>query len=149
MKFLKDYLYALPCFIAASVVLSSALLSFLFLNETLARKIPGEENPKPPMSTWEVLKSPGVPAVLYILGHVSILGLMFTAIFPLFMFTSVRRGGFGFSDQRIALFLAIAGGSQALVRISVGKQGMSEVIPVWYLAWDLKSRGLHIRLHIC
>ena len=66
------------------------------------------------MSTWQVLKSPGVPTVLYIVGHVSLLGLMFTATFPLFMFTSIRRGGFGFSDQRIALFLAIGGGSQAL-----------------------------------
>jgi hypothetical protein len=114
VKFWNDYPYALPTYIAGSVVLSSAVLSIFFLNETLARKKPGESNPEPPMSTWQVLKSPGVPTVLYIFGHVGLLGLMFTATFPLFMYTSVKRGGFGFSDQRIALFLAIGGGSQAL-----------------------------------
>jgi hypothetical protein len=66
------------------------------------------------MSTWEVLNSPGVPTVLYIFGHVAVLGLMLTALLPVFMYTSVPSGGFGFSDAQIALFLAIAGGSQAL-----------------------------------
>ena len=66
------------------------------------------------MSTWEVLKSPGVPTVIYIYGHVATLGLMFTALLPVFMYTSVPTGGFGFSDPQIALFMAIGGGSQAL-----------------------------------
>lgn len=66
------------------------------------------------MSTLEVLKSPGVPTVLYIFGHVAVLGLMFTALLPVFMYTSVPAGGFGFSDPQIALFMAIGGGSQAL-----------------------------------
>lgn len=66
------------------------------------------------MSTLEVLKSPGVLMVLYILGHTMVLALMYTAVIPVFMYTSVRNGGFGFSDQWIAIFLAISGGSQAL-----------------------------------
>jgi hypothetical protein len=31
------------------------------------------------MSTWEVVKSPGVPMVLFIFGHVMLLGLAYTA----------------------------------------------------------------------
>ena len=84
------------------------------MNETLIRKNPGEPTAEPPLSTWEVLKSPGVPTVLSIYGHVAVLGLMFTALLPVFMYTSVPTGGFGFSDPQIALFMAIGGGSQAL-----------------------------------
>ena len=52
--------------------------------------------------------------MLYIYGHNMLLALMYTAILPLFMFTSVKNGGLGFSDPKIALFLGIGGGSQAL-----------------------------------
>lgn len=114
VKFWEDYPYALASFLAGSIVLSSAVLCLVFLNETLARKKSNKSKAQPPMSTWEVLKSPGVSAVIGIYGHVAVLGLMFTAILPVFMFTSVPSGGFGFSDARIALFMAIAGGSQAL-----------------------------------
>lgn len=31
------------------------------------------------MSVWEVVKSPGVPMVLYIFGHVMLMGLAYTA----------------------------------------------------------------------
>ena len=110
----ETYPYALPTFVAGGLVLSSALTSIFFLNETLARKQPGQDNNEPPMTTIQVLKAPGVPIVLTIMGHTAILGLMFTAILPVFMYTSVPSGGFGFSDQRIALFLAVGGGSQAL-----------------------------------
>lgn len=66
------------------------------------------------MSTWELLVSPGVLMVLYILGHTMTLAIAYTAVVPVFMYTSVEKGGFGFSDQYIAIFLAISGGSQAL-----------------------------------
>lgn len=66
------------------------------------------------MSTWEVLNSPGVPIVLYIFGHTMLLALAYTAIAPVFQYTSISLGGFGFSDQWIAIFIAIAGASQSL-----------------------------------
>lgn len=65
------------------------------------------------MSTWEVLTSPGVPMVLYILAHTLGLSLAYTAVSPVFMFTPVEESGFGFSDQQISYFLALAGASQA------------------------------------
>ena len=114
VPFWEKYPYALPTYLAGAVVLSSALTSFFFLNETLKRKQEGASKPEPPMTTWQVLKSPGVPIVLYIWGHVMLLALMFTAILPVYMYTSIPNGGLGFSDQRIAFFLALGGGSQAI-----------------------------------
>lgn len=66
------------------------------------------------MSTSEVLKSPGVPFVLYLFGHTMLLALAYTAVAPVFLYTSVEKGGFGFSPKFISYFLAVAGGSQAL-----------------------------------
>ena len=65
------------------------------------------------MSTWDVLKSPGVPIVLYIFGHVTLLALAYTAVSPVFLFMSIEKGGFGFSPRYISYFLALAGASQA------------------------------------
>ena len=90
-----------------------ALTSLFFVSESLKRKADGESDPEPPMSTWEVLRSPGVPIVLYIFGHTMLLSLAYTAVTPVFMFTSIKNGGFGFNDQQIAMFIAISGGSQA------------------------------------
>lgn len=42
-----------------------------------------------------------------------LLALVYTAVSPVFYYTSVRHGGFGFSDQMIGIFTAIVGASQA------------------------------------
>lgn len=82
--------------------------------QTLKRKEDGSANPEPPMSTREVLGSPGVPLVLYLFGHTMLLALAYTAVCPVFLFTSVEKGGFAFSPKWISYYLAVAGGSQAL-----------------------------------
>ena len=84
------------------------------------------------MSTWEIIKSPGVPNVLYLYGHIMLLALAYTAgklvihcfstcsniyllsVLPVFWFTQPELGGFGFSPLQISVFLGIAGLSQAL-----------------------------------
>ncbi|KAK3700392.1 hypothetical protein LTR37_016003 [Vermiconidia calcicola] len=114
VPFWEKYPYALATYVAGGIVLSSALSSLFFIDETLKRKVDGQSKVDPPMSTWQVLKSPGVPIVLYIYGHTMLLALAYTAVSPVFMYTSVKNGGFGFSDQRIALFIALAGAAQAL-----------------------------------
>ncbi|KAK5692092.1 hypothetical protein LTR97_011266 [Elasticomyces elasticus] len=93
----------------------------VFLVETLATKKLGPNSPSssgkpapPPMTTWDVLKSPGVPMVLFIFGHTMLLALAYTAVSPVMEFTSIFKGGFGFSDRMIAIFLAVAGMSQAV-----------------------------------
>jgi hypothetical protein len=85
------------------------------------------------MSTWEVIKSPGVAIVVYLYGHMALNALAYTAgsssvfsyvlthwfdrfliVVPLFWFTSPELGGLGFSPLQISMFLGIAGLSQAL-----------------------------------
>lgn len=95
-------------------MLSSAVTTLLFVKETLKRGSDGQSDTSPKVSTWEILRSPGVAMVLYIQAHVSLLALAYTAILTVFMFTSVAKGGFGFNDQWIAIFMALGGGSQAL-----------------------------------
>jgi len=51
--------------------------------------------------------------VLFILGSMFSLALAYTAVSPVFMYTSIGAGGWNFTDQQIAYFLALAGASQA------------------------------------
>ena len=89
------------------------------------------------MTTWELIKFPGVATVVYLYGHIMLLAFAFTAgeftgilssaaslrssstaehfsVLPLFWFTDIKLGGFGVSPLQISLFLAVAGISQAL-----------------------------------
>jgi len=52
--------------------------------------------------------------VLFIYGYVSLLGLAYTAIVPVFWFTPPSLGGVGFSPLLTSVFLAISGMSQAI-----------------------------------
>jgi len=116
LAFFRENPYALPTLAAGAVCLTATLTSFFFLKETLPQAKPesGSSKPQPPkMSTWEILKAPGVGIVLYIFGHTMLLALAYTAVSPVFLFTDVSKGGLGFSDSQIAGFLAVAGASQA------------------------------------
>lgn len=53
-------------------------------------------------------------AVLYLFGHIQLLAFAYTAVSPTFQYEKVPLGGFGFSDQQIALIIMDAGASQAL-----------------------------------
>jgi hypothetical protein len=121
------------------------------LRETLQRsKSTDAGKPtEPPMSTYDVLRSPGVPMVLYIFGHTMLLGLGYTAVSPVFLYTDVDKGGWGFSDQLIAVFLAIAGASQA-VWMLVGfpplqkRFGTGNVLRGAAVAWVLMLGGFPV-----
>lgn len=110
----EEFPYALSTFTTGVVVLSAAILSIFYLQETLKRKDPGSNTNESSLTTWQVLKAPGVPIVLYIYGHVMLLAGMFTAVSTVVMYTSVDLGGFGLSDQQIAGNLVIIGASQAV-----------------------------------
>lgn len=70
--------------------------------------------PEPPMSTLQVLRSPGVGLVLYILAHTMTLALGYTAVMPVVMYEPVEKSGFGFSPAYISYSLATVGAAQAL-----------------------------------
>ncbi|KAK4465597.1 protein zinc induced facilitator-LIKE 1 [Cladorrhinum samala] len=123
VKFFIDYPYALPSFAVGVIGLSAVLVTAVFAEETLVRKkdtgTGGSESgvgiSKPQeISTWELIKSPGVPVVLYTYGHIMLLAFSYTAIVPVFWFTEVSLGGFGFSPIQISLMMGLTGVSQAV-----------------------------------
>ncbi|KAJ7264584.1 major facilitator superfamily domain-containing protein [Mycena rebaudengoi] len=112
----KTYPYLLPTLITGCVAASAAVLCALFVKETLITKTERKSSGSlsPPMSTWEVIKSPGVAVVLYLTGHMALIALGYTAVVPLFWFTSVDLGGLAFTPLQISFFLGLAGLSQAI-----------------------------------
>ena len=65
------------------------------------------------MSTWQLLKYPGVTRVLVIYNYVMLLAFTLTAVFPVFQYTPVELGGLGFSPGLIAACTGLNGASQA------------------------------------
>ena len=61
----------------------------------------------------QLLRTPGLPMVLAIYSAVSIVALAYTAVAPVFWFTSPVLGGYGLTPMQISLFLALAGASQS------------------------------------
>ncbi|KAF2787241.1 MFS general substrate transporter [Melanomma pulvis-pyrius CBS 109.77] len=112
IAFFREYPYAFPGFVVAFIGLIAAILATFFINETLHFHR-GRKSDAPPMSTWELIKAPGVKQVMMIFNYVSLLAFAYTAAHPVFLFTSVKLGGIGFTPSLIALFLALAGASQA------------------------------------
>lgn len=78
IQFLKDFPYALPTIITGVFSASAAIICTLFVKETLKGEKEGEEAAAP-MSTWEILKAPGVGIVLMLYGTIMLLALGFTA----------------------------------------------------------------------
>ena len=119
VRFFLDYPYALPSIAVGVIGLSAVAVTAFLVDETLVKRPTGSNNeesaaarPKPP-STWDLLKSPGVPIVLYTYGHIMLLAFSYTAIVPLFWFTKVSLGGFGFTYIQISLMMGLTGFSQA------------------------------------
>ncbi|KAJ7617216.1 tetracycline:hydrogen antiporter-like protein [Roridomyces roridus] len=110
------YPYLLPTLVTGSVAASAAVLCAVYVKETLDNSKDGKSSgsASPPMSTWEVLKAPGVAAVLFVSSHLALIGLGYTAVITLFWFTSVHLGGLGLSPLQISFFLGLTGLSQAI-----------------------------------
>jgi len=74
IQFFKDFPYALPTFTSGAICLVLTLVNAVFLKETLQRNADGSIKREGLLSTWEVLKSPGVPMVLVLNAHLPCLG---------------------------------------------------------------------------
>ncbi|KAF8199262.1 MFS transporter [Mycena galopus ATCC 62051] len=103
----ETYPHLLPTLITGCVAASAAVLCALFVKETLITKTERKfsDSVSPSFSTWEVIKTPGVAAVLYLTGHMALIALGHTA---------VELGGLGFTPLQISLFLGLSGLSQAV-----------------------------------
>ena len=121
IEFFEKYPYSLPGFVTGAISATSALTTIFFLKETLEKaKTSENETVEPsaasayPLSTWELIKAPGVAIVLWVYGHVMFLAFAFTAILPVVLYTPIDLGGVGFSSFEISMYMAVQGASQAL-----------------------------------
>ncbi|KAJ5493365.1 Efflux pump azaK [Penicillium diatomitis] len=126
VKFLEKYPYALSSLVVALVGGMAAIISAVFIEETL-KKEPlianeaedGEAGQQTPsnrrytLTTRELIKSPGVGMVLYVYGHIMTLAFAYTAIVPVFWFTRIDLGGWGFTPLQISLMMGLNGAAQA------------------------------------
>ena len=108
--FFDQYPYALPTFATGAIGLSAAF-GCLFLRETLKKKaaVLAVANDLVTMSVWQILKAPGVILVLSIYGQFMVLIFALTSVIPVFWFTSVQLGGYGFRPLWISIFSALSG----------------------------------------
>lgn len=119
-SFFERYPFALPGFVIGVISATGAITSAVFLKETLVKDDNESDDsptpqPKPEkLSIRDILKAPGVPAVLLVYGHVMLLAFAFTAIVPVVLYTPVELGGIGFNSFEISLYMASQGASQAL-----------------------------------
>jgi len=112
--FFETYPYALPNIVASMFGFSAAIISAFYLKETLVSAKDKSGPVEPPMSIWQLVKQPGVSFTLFLWCFVSLQGLANTAVLPVFWFTSVPKGGYGFIPLQISLILGISGISQAI-----------------------------------
>lgn len=164
VHFFKDYPYALSSLVVALVGATAAVSTALFVQETL-KKEPAEHGEgagsdapaqRGNLSTWELLKSPGVAVVLYIYGHIMMLAFAYTAIIPVWWFTPVRLGGCGFTPLQISLMMGLNGAAQAAwlllifpaLQRRIGTKGVIRVCalayPFFFLCLPLSSFLLRI-----
>lgn len=150
IQFFKDYPYALPSFAVGVIGVTAVLVTAFLAEETLKKEIfssgsdseeSGGAPAKPkPISTCDLLKSPGVPIILYTYGHIMTLAFAYTAIVPVFWFTRVDLGGLGFTPLQISLMMGLGGLAQAIwilivfppLQHRIGTNGVLRVCAIAY-----------------
>lgn len=124
IHFFMVYPYALSSLVVASIGLTAAISSALFVKETLKKDVSDAEgdgdetaSAAPPrngdLTTSQLLKSPGVGMVLFVYGYIMVLAFSYTAIIPVFWYTKVHLGGFGFNPFQISIMMGLNGAAQA------------------------------------
>ncbi|KAL6867025.1 MFS general substrate transporter [Trichoderma novae-zelandiae] len=120
IRLFRDYPYILPGVAITLINVVSVVLCMLYLEETLEPDAPpaapgAAAAPARPhrLSTWELLRAPGVGIVIWVYTHVMFLAFAFTAVLPVYLFTPVDLGGVEFSPFRISVWMAVQGASQA------------------------------------
>jgi hypothetical protein len=113
VRFFLDYPYALPSLAVGMIGFSAVVATAIWAEETLVRHPAGHPT-REESSTWALLRSPGVPIVLYTYGHIMVLAFAYTAIAPLFWYTKISLGGFEFNPLQISLMMGLTGLSQTV-----------------------------------
>ncbi|KAJ9606348.1 hypothetical protein H2200_009309 [Cladophialophora chaetospira] len=114
IRFFHDYPYALPTLVTGSIGAIATLTSAFGVKETLVKHDKTSGTAPKKMSILELIRSPNIAITLYIYAHIMILAFSYTAIMPVFYFTPVKLGGFGFSPLLISAMMCLGGLSQSL-----------------------------------
>ncbi|KZT57853.1 MFS general substrate transporter [Calocera cornea HHB12733] len=112
--FLKQYPYLLPCIVSGGLAAVAAVINLIWLKETRSLQKHHHAIVIQPPSVREVLSAPGVIPVLCVFEYALLLGVAFTAVCPVFFWTPIELGGYGWEAPQISLYLAAAGISQAI-----------------------------------
>ncbi|PBP26011.1 major facilitator superfamily transporter [Diplocarpon rosae] len=141
-QFFRNYPYALPTLATGSVGIVTAILCAIWVKETLIKKPKSgdETEVEAPMSVLEIIRAPDVAYVLFIYGHVMLLGLGYTTVSTLLYYTSIPLGGYGFSPLQISFFLGTVGIAQGIWLLLFfpmlhQKYGTGNILRGCYLAW--------------
>jgi hypothetical protein len=142
LQFFHTYPYALPNIVTSAIALSAAITTMLFVKETLHIHRNNQKTAGPPMSTWKLIKYPGVTPVLLIYNYVSLMAYTFTAVFPVTQYTPIDLGGLGFSPGLIAACTGLNGASQAAWLLLVfpflhKRVGTGKVLWMCAIAWPI------------
>ncbi|CAG9948856.1 unnamed protein product [Clonostachys rosea f. rosea IK726] len=123
IEFFEKYPYALPGLVIGGINITGAIMSALFLEETLDRSTARKEirdqchAPKPApqqMTSWQLIKSPGMPAALSIYGQVILIASFYISMLPVALFTPIDLGGIGYTTPQISIYMGAQAASQAL-----------------------------------
>ncbi|KAF2810769.1 MFS general substrate transporter [Mytilinidion resinicola] len=115
IQLFKDFPYALPTIAIASFGFVAAVISALFIKETLHRhESKGSTDNTPPKSTWEIIKAPGVAIVLGLYGFTMLMAFAYTAVLPVYLFTDIKLGGLQFPPLGISIVMGVGGLAQAV-----------------------------------
>ncbi|KAG2158160.1 major facilitator superfamily domain-containing protein [Suillus bovinus] len=136
-RFLEDYPYFLPGFVAFIIAIIGVFLGFIFLDETLPSKRNGKKSGSPNTSTNDdsVTTAPALPEkpfgvskllLIPIMSSLAVSGFMlsclatsFDVVFVLFCYTPIELGGLAFSASQIGYSLAIAGVIGAAIQLCI------------------------------
>ncbi|EQL00226.1 hypothetical protein G6O67_008463 [Ophiocordyceps sinensis] len=121
--FFQDYPFALPGIVIGAINATGAITSLLFLEETRGIKTPDAADtskgpgpdPKQQQPTlYQLVKTPGLHAALWLYGQVWLMGSFFVSVLPVALYTSVSLGGVGYAPAQISLYMGAQAGSQSL-----------------------------------
>ncbi|VBB72293.1 Putative permease of the major facilitator superfamily [Podospora comata] len=115
---MERYPYLLSSLVIGGMGLGCAGVVGVWVEETLDRGTEGKREVER-MTVGQLVRSPGVGIVLVVNGWVMLLAYSYTAILPVFWFTKVELGGFGFSPVQISWLMGLTGLSQAVWMLAI------------------------------
>ncbi|RFN44962.1 major facilitator superfamily transporter [Fusarium flagelliforme] len=121
IAFFERYPFSLPGIAVAFLSATCAIVIALFVDEAVEEEGSAsdtEPTASSPALSWasirDLIQAPGVGRMLCSFLHVQFVGSAFMAVNTLTLYTGVSRGGLGFSEHEIAVYMTAQGGAEAV-----------------------------------